>query len=119
MKIWSILKGELMRLMGLTILKLAQFSLHSTAVDLGLVLTWIITLRFHHLNLVNFCSLQHPCSQMFEELGFTFLPLDWRDRLTSPLSIYPVPEKCESHWSTSHISANSFFQNKHGKISFF
>lgn len=46
------------------------------------------------------------------DLGLQHLPKDWRERLCDG---HTVDGHRASHWKVSYVSAESFFENKHGK----
>ncbi|XP_031562149.1 ATP-dependent zinc metalloprotease FTSH 4, mitochondrial-like [Actinia tenebrosa] len=57
-------------------------------------------------------ELERSCNRILDDLGLRGLPKDWQKQIITPLSI-PAQSDCRP-WLVSHVSANSFFENKHG-----
>ncbi|XP_020611558.1 ATP-dependent zinc metalloprotease YME1L1-like [Orbicella faveolata] len=62
-------------------------------------------------------SNQDPYATFLDEFGISSVPADLLTQLATPLSVC----RCNTHnssspWAVSHVSSESFFKNKHGKV---
>ena len=50
------------------------------------------------------------------DLGLQYLPKDWQELLALQLDSNEGRSDRRSHWKVSYVSAESFFENKHGQF---
>lgn len=52
-------------------------------------------------------------------MGLKFLPEGWHTMIDIPNTKWinnTIKDKCNAKWNISHVSAESFFENKHGNM---
>lgn len=53
---------------------------------------------------------------ILNELGLKFLPKDWHKLIDLPNTKWLENGTHKSKWAVTHVSAESFFENKHGTL---
>ena len=60
--------------------------------------------------------IQDSYAAFLEEFGVSTVPTEFLTQLPTPLSVCHCNSHDATHWRVSHVSSESFFKNKHGKV---